>query len=160
MASRSKSDKEAAVVSEKPSNPKDIIATGKLPMELVPDTLKVYAALGFLEGALKYGRFNWRVAGVRSSVYRAALDRHLSKWWAGENKDPLTGVPHLASALACIGILLDADVSGKLTDDRPPGQPLLPALIDTMEHEVARLRELFKDKHPKQYTIEDSGTSS
>jgi len=143
-------------VDSKASNPKDAIAQSKLPLELVPDSLRVYAALGFLEGALKYGRYNWRVAGVRASVYRAALDRHLAKWWSGENADLVTGVPHLASAVACLGILIDASVSRKLTDDRPPAQPLLSLVIDETQEEVSRLKELFKGHNPHQYTIADT----
>jgi hypothetical protein len=160
MAPRGKSNKEAAVTDTKPSNPKDQIGVTKLPMHLVPDSMKVFAALAFLEGDLKYGGSNWRVAGVRASVYRSALDRHLAKWWNGENKDPHTGIPHLASVLACVAIILDAEVQGRLVDDRPPGQPLLAALIDTMPEHVAKLKELFKDYHPKRYTIADSGVTT
>ena len=36
-----------------PKNPKDEIGAGKLPLHLVPDTLAVYAAMAFTEGALK-----------------------------------------------------------------------------------------------------------
>jgi hypothetical protein len=138
----------------KPSNPKDAIGSNKLPLELVPDVIPAYAAIGFLEGATKYGRFNWRVAGVRSSIYVAAARRHLSKYWNGEDTDPDTGVPHLASVLACIGIILDADVSGKLTDDRPPKQ-LLGPVIAKLEELVPKLKSLHADKNPHQYTIAD-----
>lgn len=140
----------------KPSNPKDIIGSGKLPLDLVPDSLAVFAAMGFLEGALKYGRFNWRKTGVRSSIYIAAARRHLAKWFNGEDVDPRTEVPHLASALACIGIVVDASVSDKLVDDRPPAQRGLGERIDQSDALVRHLKELFKDHDPKQYTIEDS----
>lgn len=139
----------------KPTNPKDAIGSGKLPLELVPDTLRAYAALAFFEGASKYGRFNWRVAGVRASIYRAALDRHLAKWWNGEDVDPDTGVPHLASVIACAGIILDADLCGKLTDDRPPPAPI-GGLMDGMAETVAALRAKFAQHHPHQWTIEDT----
>ena len=81
----------------KDTNPKDAIGVTKIDMGLVPDSAIVAEALAFSEGALKYGRYNWRIAGVRSSVYHAALLRHLSRWWNGEDADPDTGVPHLAS---------------------------------------------------------------
>lgn len=128
----------------KPSNPKDQFAVAKLPLHLVPDVLPMFAALAFAEGAAKYGAFNWRETGVRASVYISALRRHLAKWMAGEECDPLTGVPHLASALACIGIILDARMSGVLVDDRPPAQPALSAAIDAMEVDVRRVLELFQ----------------
>jgi hypothetical protein len=108
----------------KPTNPKDIIGSGKLPLGLVPDTLLTEAAIAFLEGASKYGRYNWRIAGVRTSIYREAMQRHMIKWWNGEDRDPKTRVKHLASVIACAGILLDAELCGKLTDDRPPRAPI------------------------------------
>jgi hypothetical protein len=78
----------------KPTNPKDAIGSTKLPLNLVPDSLTAYAALSFAEGASKYGSYNWRVAGVRASIYKAALERHLKKWWNGEECDPKTKVPY------------------------------------------------------------------
>jgi hypothetical protein len=139
-------------MSDKATNPKDAIAGSKVPMHLVPDTLEVLASLAFLEGASKYGAFNWRVAGVRSSVYRAALRRHLAKWWNGEDADPATGVPHLASVIACAGIILDAAVAGKLTDDRPPPVPMS-EFIDGIEEKVEHIRAMFSDRDPKHWTI-------
>jgi hypothetical protein len=135
----------------KPSNPKDAQAVHKLPLGLVPGSIKAFAALAFAEGAAKYGAYNWRVAGVRASVYRDALERHLESWWNGEDVDPVTGVPHLASIIACAGILLDAGLVDKLADDRPPQAPLGEA-IRAMEGDVARIRALFKDRSPPQFT--------
>jgi len=139
----------------KPTNPKDMVAVSKLPLHLVPDTLKTYAALAFTEGATKYGAYNWRVAGVSASVYLAALERHVSKWRNGEEVDPATKVPHLANAIACLAIILDAQLCGKLTDDRPPSAPMS-TLIDSFEGVVKHLQELHKDKKPRHYTIADS----
>lgn len=139
----------------KPTNPKDAIGSAKLPLHLVPDSAKAYMALAFLEGALKYGTHNWRAAGVRSSIYRSALDRHIMKWWNGEWADPKTRVPHLANALACIAILLDAELVGKLNDDRPP-KARLTEMIDSAEGTVAYLKELFAEHSPRHYTIKDS----
>lgn len=141
---------------QKLTNPKDAIGSTKLPLHLVPDSLSCFAALAFLEGALKYGQFNWRVAGVRASIYLSAMERHMRKWKAGEDSDPKTGVPHLASILACAAIILDADVCGKLNDDRPPAVPTLPITIDVLGKKVADLKELFKDENPVQYTRQNS----
>ena len=138
----------------KPSNPKDIVGSAKLDMGLVPDTINAEVALAYLEGALKYGRFNWRIAGVRASIYNAALRRHLSRWWNGENRDKVTRVKHLANLIACAGIVLDAELAGMLEDDRPPALDL-DKVIDVQEH-IAHLKNLFKDHTPKQYTIADT----
>lgn len=138
----------------KPTNPKDAIGSGKLPLELVPDTIEAEVALAYLEGALKYGRFNWRVAGVRSSIYRAALRRHLMRWWNGEDRDKRTRVKHLASVIACAGILLDAEMCDKLTDDRPPPVDMDDVL--DVEGHVAHLKALFADYHPTQWDIQNA----
>lgn len=123
-------------------------------MELVPDVIEAEAALAFLEGARKYGRFNWRIAGVRASIYRAAMRRHIAKWWNGEDRDQKTRVRHLASVIACAGILLDAELCGKLVDDRPPRAPMS-GRIDESDEIVRHLNELFSES-VKQYTIDDT----
>ncbi len=143
------------IIDSKPSNPKDAIGSTKLHLELVPDTAIAMMSLAFLEGALKYGRFNWRVAGVRASVYRAAGDRHRKKWWNGEWEDPKTRVPHLASSMACDAIIIDAWACNKLIDDRPPPAEFA-RMVDEAEENVRHLMSMFKDHHPKQYTIEDA----
>jgi hypothetical protein len=140
---------------EKPTNPKDAIGSGKLPLDLLPESGSVFEALAMLEGGLKYGSYNYRAIGVRASIYYAACRRHLMKWWNGEWDDPNTGVPHLASARACLGIILDAMLMEKLTDDRPPANPKLVELIDASAGDVSRLKDLFKEKRPKHYTISD-----
>lgn len=139
----------------KDTNPKDAIGSTKLPMHLIPGTAKAALALAFLEGALKYGKYNWRVAGVRASIYSDALERHLEKWKNGEDEDPHTRVPHLASIMACAAILIDAALVGKLTDDRPPRAPAS-EYIDTLATHVAYLKDLYEGENPHQYTIEDS----
>src|SRR3954471_17118318 len=92
----------------KPTNPKDAIGSTKAPLGIVPGTGDYYACEAFLEGASKYGRYNWRVAGVRASIYHDALLSHLKKWWNGQNRDPKTLVHELGSVRACVDILIDA----------------------------------------------------
>jgi Domain of unknown function (DUF5664) len=140
----------------KATNPKDAMGMTKLPIDLVPDTAVMYMALAFLEGALKYGKYNWRIAGVRWSIYEAAFERHRMKLRSGEWADPKTNVPHMASMMACLAIILDAKACGKLVDDRPPRAPALSQMIDDMTSNVAHLKEVFKEHNPHQYTIEDS----
>lgn len=139
----------------KPTNPKDAIGATKLPMHLIPGTAKAHLALAFLEGALKYGKYNWRVAGVRASIYLDAMERHMEKWKNGEDVDPLTCVPHLASVMACCAIILDARAVGKLNDDRPPSAPVSET-IDALAPIVRYLQSLYEGESPHQFTIEDS----
>lgn len=139
----------------KPTNPKDAIGGKKLPMHLVPGSAKAVMALAFLEGALKYGKYNWCVAGVRASIYLDAMERHLEKFKSGENCDPVTGVPHLGSIMACCAIIIDAGIHEMLNDDRPPSGPVA-QYIDGLQENVRHLQQVFADCDPHQCTIEDT----
>jgi hypothetical protein len=143
------------VVAQKPSNPKEAIGDTKLNLSLVPDTAHMYLASAFTEGALKYGSYNWRAAGVRASTYVAACRRHLAKWWNGEEFDPKTKVHHLANAMACLAIILDAKLVSKLNDDRPPVADIH-GLIESLEGTVAHLKEMSKGLTPHHYTANDA----
>jgi hypothetical protein len=138
----------------KPSNPKDIIGSSKLPLHLFPSTALAMGTLGFLNGALKYGRHNFRAVGVRASIYYDAALRHLMAWMEGEECDPEDGVPHLAAAMGCIAIIIDAEAAGKLTDDRNVAGGYR-QLMDKLTPHVARLQALHAEKSPKHYTIAD-----
>jgi hypothetical protein len=138
----------------KHTNPKDVIGSGKVPLELVPDTMRIAAAMAFLEGAAKYGRYNWRVAGVRASIYKSALDRHLAAWWNGEDMDPDSGLPHLWKALSCLAVLIDAEEADKLTDDRPPRLDVASMLAEYTPR-VNEIKERYAHLTPHQYTIAD-----
>jgi hypothetical protein len=139
----------------KDSNPKDAIGSNKLPFHLWPETATALGCLGMLDGALKYGRSNFRPAGVRASVYYDACRRHLNKWFEGEEQDPDSGLPHLAHALACIAIVVDAEYAGKLTDDRMYKGGYV-KLLDELTPHVKRLKEKHQDKNPKHWTKKDS----
>ena len=140
----------------KPTNPKDIIGSNKVPLSLVPSTTIAYLAVAHLEGHLKYGLVNWREKGVKASVYLDAAQRHLAKWMNGEWADEATHVPHLANALACISIIVDAIECGKLIDDRPKEAPITRTL-DELSGTVKHLRELFKDCAPIHYMHQNTG---
>jgi len=142
----------------KASNPKEAFGDMKMPMDLLPDTAVALFNLAFLEGALKYGQYNWRVAGVKVSTYVRAMRRHLSKFWNGQDVDPHTLVHELASVGACCAIILDAIACGKLTDDRPPRADMERALAEAAK--VAKhLKELFRDHNPPQYTEREHGAT-
>lgn len=81
------------------------------------------------EGAAKYGRHNYRVIGVRGSVYYDSTMRHLMAWWEGEDTDPDSGLSHITKAISSLVVLRDAMIQGMFTDDRPPkSKPWLPVL--------------------------------
>lgn len=69
-------------------------------------------------GASKYGRFNYRETPIAVSTYEDAMERHAQLWFDGEDNDPESGVSHLAHVIACATLLLDAQATGKLVDNR------------------------------------------
>ena len=143
----------------KQSNPKDLIGSDKLPLHLWPTTATAMGCIGMLNGMLKYGRTNFRVAGVRATIYIDAALRHLGAWLEGEECDPDDGVPHLAAALSCIAIVVDALAAGKLNDDRMVAGGYR-KLVDALTPHVKRLKEHHKDRNPKHYTIDDNNPGS
>lgn len=99
-------------------NPKDRIGITKPPLSLVPSALVIYVSKVQENGRDKYGLYNWRDTRVRLSIYLDAALRHIWRVIDGEDIDTDSGLPHLAHAAACMGIVLDAQSIGKLVDDR------------------------------------------
>lgn len=139
----------------KQSNPKDSAGDKKVPLWLLSPIAKAHWALAQFAGMLKYGAWNWRAAGVRSSVYLSAMQRHMDAYCSGEEHDPVDGSHHLGNIMACCAILLDAQAADKLTDDRPPSVGVR-ATYAEVEAVMARLREQYRDKAPRHYTIADT----
>lgn len=142
----------------KPTNPKDAIGSKKVGLSAVPAqvVMELGLALG-CEGAPRYGRHNYRIAGVRASVYYDAAMRHLMAWWEGEDIDPDSGLPHTVKAMACMAVLRDAQINNKLSDDRPPlpRQGWVAELNKKAEEILARYPE------PKRaFTRDDKGEES
>ena len=101
------------------NNPKTAIGATKVPLHLVPPSAKHYLALALADGAKKYGPYNWREHKISISVYKAAMERHVDAFWDGEENAKDSGVHHLAHAMACCALMLDAMSIGMLQDDRP-----------------------------------------
>lgn len=125
----------------KETNPKAAFGDDRVPLSTVPATVMAELGVALLEGAFKYGRHNYRVAGCRASTYYDAMQRHLMKWWEGEDIDPDSGMHHLVKAMASATVLRDAMIQGLVTDDRPPASP--PAFFDDLNSKVVDLRKMF-----------------
>lgn len=123
------------------SNPKDRIGLTKVPLHYIPLSAQINQALAHLDGALKYGPFNWRQESVAATIYLDAALRHILKFTHGENHDADSGVHHLGHAVACLNIIMDAMHFGNLIDDRPPADGS-PATLDGSREEVIRLLNL------------------
>jgi hypothetical protein len=91
---------------------------GKLPLHLLPPEMLEAVAEVLDFGASKYAPRNWELGMDWSRPY-AALLRHMLAWWGGEDKDPETGLSHLAHAGCCIGFLITYERRNAGRDDRP-----------------------------------------
>lgn len=102
-------------------NPKTRFGVAKPPLRLVPGGALTLVAMAFKDGNAKYGPANWREKAVSATTYIDAAERHIRQWFDGsEEKAEDSGCHHLAHAAACLMILLDAQIAGKMNDDRPP----------------------------------------
>lgn len=100
-------------------NPKEIAGSKKpSTWSVMPRWVSLAVGRVMSVGAAKYGAFNYRESNISASVYQDAMERHLQLWFDGEDNDPETGVSHLASVIASCSLLMDAQMTGKLHDDR------------------------------------------
>ena len=139
----------------KDSNPKDTVAALKVPLHLCSPIAMAHWSAAQYAGALKYGFWNWRVVGVRWSVYEAAMMRHVVALLSGEEFDPVDGTRHEGNIMACNAIVLEAKAAGMLVDDRPPRLDHRPAFAE-VEELMTRLRKQYEDRSPRHYTIADT----
>lgn len=138
----------------KPTNPKDIVGIRKAPMSTVPANVMAEVGVAMLEGAAKYGRHNYRVAGVRASVYYDGVMRHLMAWWEGEDIDPDSGMSHIVKAITSLAVLRDAMHQSMWADDRPPRSADFYSLLN---RQAGQILDRYEDKKPTHYTIKDTG---
>ena len=134
-----------AIVETKDTNPKDAVGIKKAPISTVSGAVMAELGIAMLEGARKYGRHNYRVSGVRASVYRDATWRHMNKWWEGEDVDEDSGLSHIAKAIASLMVLRDAMIFDNWTDDRPPSVPNGNAFFKNMDKLAADVIEKYPD---------------
>ena len=90
---------------------------GKLRMDLVPTEAITALAEVLTIGAQKYGERSWERGMEWGRVY-AALQRHLTAWWAGEDTDLDSGQPHLWHALTNVAFLVAYEQRQVGTDNR------------------------------------------
>jgi Domain of unknown function (DUF5664) len=106
-------------VEKESDNPKNIAAKLKVDISLLPSAGIIHGAHACMDGAEKYGPYNWREKDIALRAYAAAATRHIMSWLDGEDIDPQSGVHHLGHAIAGLSIALDAMELGRCIDDRP-----------------------------------------
>jgi len=133
----------------KSTNPKDGIGLTKAALSVVPLPPMFEMALAMMEGALKYGRHNYREAGIRYSVYFDAMIRHLTLWFEGQERAEDSGVHHLGHVMACCAIALDDILSTEPQgiDDRPP-VTYAPDWLAQFNARVAELKARYPNPKP------------
>jgi hypothetical protein len=105
------------VVGEMPTGSALKFDDGKLPFHLLSTEAMNQTAAVLAFGAEKYAEHNWRKGFVWSRPLSAAM-RHITAFNAGEDKDPESGLSHLAHAACCIMFLLEFEKTHKELDDR------------------------------------------
>lgn len=146
-------DKDAAKIPAaevKETNPKDAVGVKKWRQYCtVPTTVLWELGVAMLEGARKYGRHNYRVAGVRASVYVDAAKGHIDQWWEGEDIDEESKLSHITKAIASLVVMRDAMIQGKFVDDRPPKTDLnklraeLQAAVDSIFERIPEAKDAY-----------------
>ena len=89
----------------------------KPPLHLVPFFVVQEIAKVLDFGQQKYTSWNW-TRGFEWSRLIGAAERHLGAWKDGADKDPESGLSHLAHAGCCILFLIAHEMKGLGTDDR------------------------------------------
>lgn len=126
------------------ANPKDLLGAAKVSISKLPAVAVLHGAHAMMNGADKYGPYNWRDKKVRAVIYVDAAARHLEAWFEGEETAEDSGVHHLGHAIACCAILLDAQETGNLVDDRPAGGAYNKVLKRLNAIIKAKMKELKK----------------
>ena len=75
-------------------------------------------------------------------MYYDACLRHLTAWWEGQDVDPESGLSHLVKAIACLVVVRDCELIGKLVDDRPPSH------VDNWQSALTEKAAALIEKYP------------
>ena len=125
------------------TNPKDLFGEKKVSMSKFPSVALAHGAHAMMDGAHKYGAYNWRDNPVVAHIYVDAAMRHITAWFEGEEDAADSKVHHLGHAIACCAILLDAQEGGNLIDDRPvkdDSRSVMTRVLDRLAAKIAAKR--------------------
>lgn len=102
--------------------------------DLLPTEALAKVARHYGIGAQKYEAHNWR-RGYEWSKSYAALMRHLTAFWGGEDIDEETGSPHMAAVtFHALALLTFMDEQREFDDRYKPGpSPLAQKLLDDLD---------------------------
>jgi Domain of unknown function (DUF5664) len=125
----------------------------KIRWDLVPYDAVNEIAKVLTFGAEKYEARNWE-KGMDWSRAFGALQRHLTRWFHGQDKDKETRLTHLANAGCCLFFLLSWELRKVGTDDRPKLDPKVIEHMDNTDF-MQSVFELIKQTQEKQISEEE-----
>ncbi len=99
----------------------------KEPLDLISYTAIFELAKVLEFGKKKYSSWNWS-KGLSYSRILAAMLRHAFKYMAGEDKDPETGLSHIAHVMCCCMFILHFEKFRPDLDDREKDAFKIPTL--------------------------------
>lgn len=99
--------------------PKDLSYGIKPPISLVPARFTIEVAKCMKTGADKRSPYNWRQSKISVMQTLDKVLRHILRVQEGGDIDDESGLYNLAHAAADIAVLLDAQLTGSVVDDRP-----------------------------------------
>lgn len=106
---------------------------------------EIAKALDF--GKQKYGEWNYR-GGFKWCRLTGSLLRHVYAWLKREDKDPETGLSHLAHAGANILMLLDHEILGLGEDNRwTKPEEMSPTAKSILENPILEANRHIKSEH-------------
>ena len=110
-----------------------------------PDALMEMVAV-LTYGAKKYSPDNWKHLENAKQRYFDAANRHLWQWYGGEERDPESGLHHLAHAMSSLMFLIQMDMDAEawpLDDDmlRIAGLPTPPVATTKQRDWVEELEK-------------------
>lgn len=133
---------------KKDTNPKDALGIKKAPLHSIPCGPLYEIGLAMMEGGRKYGTHNYRVVGVRASVYYDAIMRHVMNWWEGQDIDPDSGLHPLIKAAASIVVMRDGMLMDNYVDDRPIKYPNGELNMPELNKKAGNIIEKYPDCVP------------
>jgi hypothetical protein len=103
---------------------------GKVRLELLPPEALYEVSRVLMHGAGKYGDFNW-AGGMKWTRLLGATLRHTFAFLRGEDKDPESGLSHLAHACCGLLFLIEYQTLHPELDDRYKRTPHATIDIDS-----------------------------
>lgn len=129
----------------------------KIRWDLVPYDAVNEIAKVLTFGASKYEARNWE-KGMDWSRAFGALQRHLTRWFHGQDKDKETRLTHLSNAGCCLFFLLSWELRQVGKDDRPKLDPRVLEHMDNTDF-MANVFELLKQAQEKSDTTQEETTT-